>query len=323
MPSIKQELEPGEVDLESMEPIALSLQPEREVPETLAVCDREKEVEVGKEVDNKIGSIVLTLRDKWFGIKRVVEDTLLHYGCAGKLEKTRAYQVWPGKNVFFFHGRLICGPDPRGLMLTSLSIILSSWIFAVYIGEDVPKHSTLIVTFSVILTILVLSNLILVSGIDPGIIPRNGQASLEEVEKFDHHCPWIGQCVGLRNYRFYLSFVMLALVFFVYIFSFSCWRVRQRMFKYGTGILGMFRICPETLALISVSFAGIGFLGGLSIYHVYLIATNQTAYENFRQRYVDSKNPHNKGILSNFKEVLFVALTPSKVDFRAEVTPRL
>ena len=48
----------------------------------------------------------------------------------------------------------------------------------------------------------------------------------------------------------------------------------------------------------------------------------QTAYENFRQSYVGSKNPFDKGVLNNIKEFLFVPLPPSRVDFRAEVTPR-
>ena len=45
----------------------------------------------------------------------------------------------------------------------------------------------------------------------------------------------------------------------------------------------------------------------------------QTAYENFRQRYVGSKTPYDRGILTNFKEALFVAVPPPRVGFRAEV----
>lgn len=78
-----------------------------------------------------------------------------------------------------------------------------------------------------------------------------------------------------RNYRFYLSFVISALVLFAYLFAFSVWRIHA---KSKSGLLGMLKNCPETVALVSFSFAAIWFLAGLAIFHIYLIAVNQVSF---------------------------------------------
>lgn len=141
------------------------------------------------------------------------------------------------------------------------------------------------------------------------------------VEKFDHHCPWIGQCIGLRNYRYYVMLVSFALTFFIYILVFT-WRRAERLlseneYRFFLTVAD----APETMAVLLFSSVSAFFLGGLAIFHSYLLTCNQTARENYKQRYRSCLNPHDKGFLMNIKEALFQRLPPSGINFREEVRP--
>ncbi|CAK7340316.1 unnamed protein product [Dovyalis caffra] len=136
------------------------------------------------------------------------------------------------------------------------------------------------------------------------------------IQKFDHHCPWVGQCIGQRNYPFFIGFISTSTTLCIYVFMFSWFNVlRQHRTLWNAMSHDVLSV-----VLIAYCFVAVWFVGGLTLFHVYLIGTNQTTYENFRYRYDKKENPFNRGIINNLKQVFFSKVPASQINFQEWVS---
>ncbi|KAK4808858.1 hypothetical protein QYF61_003916 [Mycteria americana] len=130
--------------------------------------------------------------------------------------------------------------------------------------------------------------------------PRTSHCSVCDncVERFDHHCPWVGNCVGKRNYRYFYAFILS--LSFLTAFIFAC-------------------VVTHLTLLWSIL--------GLSGFHTYLVASNLTTNEDIKGSWSNKRgsefaNPYShKSILTNCCAVLCGPFHPSLIDRRGFIQP--
>jgi palmitoyltransferase ZDHHC9/14/18 len=277
----------------------------------------------------------------------------------------RQYQLWKGRHRFFCDGKVMAGSSFNVFVGTFFLIVLPSLGFAIRVAPyfNGAWISILIglALCSISLYFLVVTSFTDAgiippvnastqslpppeAGADPNSAPEWERFKYCEtcnvwrpprakhcaycnvcVLKFDHHCHWTGNCIGVRNYRHFLSFLIVACALSLYIGSFCVAKlVSLARHSSAVSISDQFlaALSGDWIALVIGAlalfiFLAVAFLFG---YHMGLLQSGQTTNEAMRHVFEDHTNPYNHGFVANFKAVFCQPIPPSLLpDFNALV----
>ncbi|XP_070567975.1 palmitoyltransferase ZDHHC18-like isoform X1 [Ptychodera flava] len=160
--------------------------------------------------------------------------------------------------------------------------------------------------------------------------PRASHCSICDncVERFDHHCPWVGNCVGKRNYRYFYLFILSLAFLCVFVFACVITHLILRTNELGSFLEAM-KATPASIIEIFVCFFSIWSILALAGFHTYLTATSLTTNEDIKgswssKRGENNYNPYSYGsICNNCCAVLCGPTHVSLMDRRGFVQPEI
>ena len=268
-----------------------------------------------------------------------------------------------GNNKFICNNKLILGNKYYHMIISFILISLPSILFILTMFK---LKNISIAVIDIILYILVIIFLLMGGCSEPGLVERNNEYAFYDnrksvikmnikghivnlnycytcfhfrpprtshcaecdncVEKFDHHCLWMGTCVGKRNYKYFYYLVSLVTILcsitfissFYYLFNYFKIYLKEEKSKNNLTII----ISLSIDGFISVMFL-VFFLIKLFCLHTYLVSSGLTFYEHIKKRYFITLGikPYSRGCLKNIINRIFRRIPSSKLNLD-EICPK-
>ncbi|OQS02688.1 hypothetical protein THRCLA_04952, partial [Thraustotheca clavata] len=219
------------------------------------------------------------------------------------------YENWKGNQLFYWQGRVVVSKTQwKNCIGTVLfiSAVVGVFIYTAWLA----KLST---TSMVFVGLMYLNSLVWFAWtafMDPGFVPRHYErlpAAEDErfctfcevvkpprrshcrvceccIDQFDHHCPWTGNCVGRRNYRSFIGFLLSLVALDIYMLATITTFAVQYIFSEGHDVhkfLEEFWLIP---VLVYITGSTGCLLTAFLVYHLQLITKNMTTNELIRER---------------------------------------
>lgn len=103
------------------------------------------------------------------------------------------------------------------------------------------------------------------------------------VENEDHHCIWLNNCIGKRNYRTFFTFVISSALLCLYAIAFSLCHILLLYTQSDMSFKDTLSMAPVSLFIVLICFILVIPIGCLACYHCFLLNEGVTTHEQLRR----------------------------------------